>query len=487
MLMTIRLLSFLTAGFFVLFAPCRGVLLAEEKAAPQIVGVWQGTLDVGAVKLRLVVEFTKDGEQLGGQMDSPDQGAFGMPIDEVTQENQSVKFTMKNIGGAYEGELSADGKEIKGKWSQGSLSLPLTLVPGEKVRPPQRPQEPKKPYPYDVEEVTYENQKDAIKLAGTLTLPRSKGPHPAVLLITGSGPQNRNEELLGHKPFLVLADYLTRRGIAVLRVDDRGVGGSGGKAGNSTSADHVEDALAGVAYLKSRGDIHPQHIGLIGHSEGGLIAPAVAVRSSDVAFIVMLAGTGLTGEEILYLQGELIAKAAGAAPVAIAANRALQQKLFAVVKEEQDDSKASTRMEALLKELKENLSEEERKTTEQFEKVVEAQMKQVRSPWFRYFLTYDPKPVLEKVKCPVLAINGELDLQVPPKNNLPAIEAALQAGGNADVTVKELPGLNHLFQACKTGSPSEYGQIEETINPAALELVGNWIVARTPAKADGGR
>ena len=455
-------------------------LAAEDKPAADIAGTWQGTLDVTVVKLRLVVEFKKkDGGGYTATMDSPDQNAFDIPIDEVTIADKTVKFTIKGLGGAYEGKLADDGKQIDGKWSQGGLSLALNLKPGEKVASPKRPQEPKPPFPYNVEDVTYENKEAGIKIAGTLTLPKEGGPFPAVLLISGSGPQDRNEEIMGHKPFLLWADYLTRRGIAVLRVDDRGVGGTGGKPGESTIEDHAGDALAGVAYLKSRSDIDAKKIGLMGHSEGGLVAPAAAVKSSYVSFIVLLAGTGVVGEEILYSQGKLIAKSAGASDEAAAKNEEMQRKIFTIVKETDDPAAAMVKLAAVLVEVKASLTEEQKKAIEASAGVAEAQLKMVLTPWFRHFLKYDPKPVLEKVTCPVLAICGEKDLQVDPKLNLPPIEAALKTAGNKDFTVKELPGLNHLFQASKTGAISEYQQNEETINPAALEIVADWLVKHT--------
>lgn len=468
-------------AFSLVAASLFGVRLAaaEDKPASDIAGTWQGMLDVTVVKLRLVVEFKKkEGGGYTATMDSPDQNAFGIPIDEVTVADKTVKFAIKMLGGAFEGKLADDGKQIEGKWSQGGLSLALNLKPGEKVAPPKRPQEPKPPFPYNAEEVSYENKEAGIKIAGTLTLPKEGGPFPAVLLITGSGPQDRNEELMGHKPFLVWADYLTRRGIAVLRVDDRGVGGTGGKPGESTIEDHVGDALAGVAYLKSRSDIDAKKIGLIGHSEGGLVAPGAAVKSSDVAFIVLLAGTGVTGEQILYSQGKLIAKAAGAADEAAEKNEQMQKKIFTVLKETDDPAAAAVKLAAVLAEVAATLTEEQKKAIEASAGLAEQQMKMLLTPWFRHFLTYDPKPVLEKVKCSVLAINGEKDLQVDPKLNLPPIEAALKAAGNKDFTVKELPGLNHLFQASKTGAISEYQQIEETINPVALEVAGDWLAKR---------
>jgi pimeloyl-ACP methyl ester carboxylesterase len=336
-----------------------------------------------------------------------------------------------------------------------------------------RPQEPKKPYPYDEEEVGYENKRDGVKLAGTLTLPRGKGPFPATLLITGSGPQDRNESLLGHKPFLVLADYLTRQGIVVLRVDDRGVGGSTGSVPDSTTENFAADVTAGIEFLKTRKEIDPKQIGLIGHSEGGLIAPMVAAQNGDVAFIVLMAGTGLTGEEILYLQGALILKAGGASAEQLAKQRATQEGMFKILKEEKDPATAEKRLH---EELSRNLTEEAKKKSEQ---AIAAQIKRANTPWFRYFLTLDPRPALRKVKCPVLALNGENDLQVPATENLREIEAALKAGGNKDVTIVSLPKLNHLFQTSETGSMSEYAKIEETIAPVALKTIGDWILKRT--------
>jgi pimeloyl-ACP methyl ester carboxylesterase len=331
-----------------------------------------------------------------------------------------------------------------------------------------RPQDPKPPFPYSQEEVAYESLEQGVKLAGTLTIPDSTGPFPAVLLITGSGSQNRNEEIMGHKPFLVLADYLTRRGIAVLRVDDRGVGGSSAGPPTATSLNLVQDVLGGVAYLKSRKEINPGKIGLIGHSEGGIIAPIAANQSPDVAFIVLMAGSGVKGEDLLLEQGRLLMHANGAGEELIQENAKVQKMLFNVIKSTSDK-------EAAEKQIREFLST----VNPAIRDTALSQMNMALSPWMCFFVTYDPRTALLKVKCPVLAINGEKDLQVPPRQNLPAIENALRAGGNKDFKVVELPGLNHLFQTCKTGTVSEYSQIEETISPTALELIGSWILQHT--------
>jgi len=448
-----------------------------------IEGIWQGTLKVQGIELRIIFKIKKDkDESLSATMDSPDQGAENIPMDTVKLEGSNLFMELKKAGGVYEGSISEDGKKIEGTWKQGGLDFPLVLEHTDKVAELKRPQEPKKPFPYKEEEVAYKNEKHEIKLAGTLTLPQGEGPFPAVLLISGSGAQDRNEELLGHKPFLLLSDYLTRRNISVLRVDDRGVGGSTGNLSESTSINLAEDVLSGVRFLKTRKEIDPERIGLIGHSEGGIIAPIVASKSEDIAFIILMAGTGLTGEEILYLQGELIARANGATEEEIQEARLRQELIFNVLKKEKDNDSAEKALRKLYEEDIAGMDEEEKKDAEVSDEVFKASLKKILNPWFRFFLTFDPKTALNKVKCPVLAIIGEKDLQVPPEQNLKEIEKALKQGGNGDYTVKELPGLNHLFQTADTGAPGEYGKIEETISPSALKLIGDWLLKHVKKK-----
>jgi uncharacterized protein len=303
-----------------------------------------------------------------------------------------------------------------------------------------------------------------------------------VILISGSGAQDRDETIFQHKPFLILADVLTRRGIAVLRVDDRGVGGSTGSVVKSTSEDFAGDVLAGIAFLKSRADINAKKIGLIGHSEGGLIAPLVAARSSDVAFIVMMAGTGLPGAEISYLQGRLIGKAMGVDDKELVKQEEIQRRLFDIIKTETDHAKVRARVLEVTKKMVSELPEDERKRAGNIDSLVDSQIKTLESPWTRFFLTFDPRPTLAKVRCPVLALNGDKDLQVPPKENLAEIRKALEQAGNTQVTTKELPGLNHLFQTCKSGTVAEYALIEETIAPAALKVIGDWVVEQVRSR-----
>jgi len=441
-----------------------GVVIQSAVTPSDIDGAWLGTLDAGAVKLRVAFHFLTTAAGLTAKMDSLDQGAKGLMVTTVSRNGVSLKLELKQLDGTFEGTIDAPRMTIAGTWTQGgrSLSLVLTRVKDTADLELRRPQTPAKPYPYREEEVTYENTAARLTLAATLTLPNGRGPFPAVVLITGSGPQDRDESLMGHRPFLVLADYLTRHGIAVLRADDRGVGKSGGSFATATTADFATDAEAGIAYLLTRGEIDQRKIGLVGHSEGGIIAPMVAVRNPRVAFIVLMAGSGVRGDDIIVSQSLLIAKAGGLSHEQAEKNANDFRDVLTIVKQEQDTAALQTK-------LREHLAGKIPPAQ------LDAQIKALSTPWYRYFITYDPAAALQRVTCPVLAITGEKDLQVPATQNLAAIRAALSAGGNTHVEVDELPGLNHLFQTAKTGAPSEYALIEETMSPVALNRITRWI------------
>ena len=431
-------------------------------------GDWLGTLNTGGAKLRLVFHIVNMEDGLSATMDSVDQGAKGLPVSSITRTGDLLKLEIKVAGITYEGTVAKDHSAIEGTFVQGGMNVPLVLKPSKEpvaAIEHKRPQNPVKPYPYREEEVAYRNDAAGIKLAATLTLPQGKGPFPAVVLITGSGPQDRDESLLGHRPFLVLADHLTRKGIAVLRADDRGTAKSEGNFKAATSADFATDAEAGIAYLKTRPEVDGKKLGLIGHSAGGLIAPMIAARNRDVAFIVMMAGTGVSGAEVLPAQVTAIAEASGESHDKAVAQGANNRELLAMIQ------KGATEVELVKRmgEVNPQLNEEQRK----------AQLAQLLTPWFRYFLTLDPAAALRRVKCPVLAINGERDKQVLPSQNLPAIREALAEGGNKHFEVEQLPGLNHLFQTAKTGAPGEYIEIEETISPVALNRISEWILRIT--------
>jgi uncharacterized protein len=444
------------------------------KAAPKLAkpsdidGGWLGVLDTGIAKLRLVLRITNTDQGLTATMDSLDQNAKGLPVTSITRNGSSLKFEMKAISGAYDGTISADLHSFTGTWTQMGKSWPLEFKrvksAAELERP--RPQNPVKPYPYREEEVTYKNPKADIQLAATITIPSGKGLFPAVLLMSGSGPHDRDETIMGHKPFWVLADYLTRKGIVVLRADKRGIGKSSGNYSQAVMADFASDADAGVAYLKTRPEVDPRHIGLIGHSEGGDEAPMAAVNNPDVAFVVMMAGMGVRGDQLLPEQLRLIEQASGKTPDEIEKDLATQHEVLAALEKNKDDATREKDLRAIL-------------TGKVPEQQIEMQIKAVDSPWFRGLLTYDPTVTLRKLTCPVLVLNGSKDLQVPPSQNLPPIRKALEAGGNKHFEIVEMPGLNHLFQTAQTGAVSEYGEIEETMSPVAMEKISSWILKQT--------
>ncbi len=465
--------------FLFLFVILITSLLSAEDIS-KLQGSWQGTLKISTVELRIVFNINVEADTLSSAtLDSPDQGAFGIKVDRVIFSDDKVRFDVKAIGGYYEGTFNNENMQIDGMWNQGGQSLPLLLKYSEVKVELKRPQEPKPPYPYNEEEVTYTNEDAGITLAGTLTTPKTGGPFPAVILISGSGPQNRDEELLGHKPFFVIADHLTKNGIAVLRFDDRGVGESTGDHSKANSEDFSTDVLAGIEFLKTREDISKNKIGLVGHSEGGMIAPIVASKSDDVAFIVLLAGPGIPGDQILILQSELISKAEGTSEEEIKKNLDLSKKMYDIIKTTPDDSTAKEKLVAVFEQYYNNLTEEEKTELGDVEMLKTQQSKILLSPWFRYFLSFDPALYLKKVKCPLLALNGENDLQVPPKENLSAIEKILTEAGNKNFVTKELKSLNHLFQKSETGAVSEYSKIEETFSPVALEEMLTWIKSVT--------
>ena len=456
------------------------LLLTASNSFAQVspAGDWSAKLEVGSMALQLLFHIQEgpDGT-LKATMDSPDQGAKGIPVTNAALQGDSLILEIPAGGIRYAGRVGAE--EIKGTFTQGGAGFPLNLKrTTEAPKEVLRPQTPQPPFPYNSEEVTFKNESAGITLAGTLTMPAGvKKDLPAVVLITGSGPQNRDEEILGHKPFLVLADYLTRQGFAVLRYDDRGTAGSGGVFKGATSPDFAADAAAALRYLRSRKEINKKKIGLAGHSEGGLIAPMLAAEDPKaIAFLVLLAPPAVAGDSILLLQQGLIATASGMPAENVLEVLDANRGAFKIARENNDSTVLRRKMESYLSGLIDSASLPAGTTKEA---AIESQIKPMLDPWMQYFLRTDPAPFLQKVKCPVLAIWGANDLQVPPVQNKPALESALAAGGNKKVTALVLPGLNHLFQTSTTGLPAEYGKIKETFSPAVLELIANWIKAET--------
>ncbi len=444
------------------------ILTSLSTYAQDISGKWSGVLKVQGTQLRLIFNITQAEKGYTSTMDSPDQGAKGIPVSSTSYDNSILKLEISNAGIQYEGTLDKNNAFV-GTFKQGGQSFPLILTKGEiEKEKVLRPQEPTKPYPYYSEEVKFENTKDKIKLAGTLTLPEKNGKFPTVILISGSGPQNRDEELFGHKPFLVLADYLTKHGIAVLRFDDRGTAKSTGDFKKATTFDFVTDVEYAIKYLQTRKEINKNRIGLIGHSEGGIIASIIASKNKNIDFIVLMASPTLRGDKLLLLQKYKIETKMGINKQLIEHN----QQIFAGAYEIVLNKKI--KQEVLSDTLSNYFTSKYGKALPENQK--EALINQLTSPWMINFIRLDPAIYLKKVTCPILAINGNKDLQVPSKENLEVIKKIKNKSVETNITIKELENLNHLFQECKTGLPSEYATISPTISPTVLKIISDWIL-----------
>jgi pimeloyl-ACP methyl ester carboxylesterase len=445
------------------------LLLSVSAFSQDIKGSWSGVLNTGVIKLKLVVNISEKEGGYSATMDSPDQGAKGIPVSTVSFENAKLTFSIANLQVDYEGVWQNDS--IVGTFKQGGMAFPLNLKPiDENSTTIIRPQEPKPPYPYHSENLRFENKPAGITLAGTLTLPKEGKNFPAAILVTGSGPQNRDEELLGHKPFLVLSDYLTRNGIAVLRYDDRGVAESGGNYSTATLEDFASDAAAAVNYLKTRKEINPKKIGIIGHSEGGIIAFMLASeKNNGLAYIVSMAGMAIPGDSLMRMQRYLISKAMGVSDAQIEQNEAMMDKINNIVNKYPDDY-----IQQNIDKLTDEALPDSLKGNGSIRMAFQQGIKQLMSPEIKSLMNFNPSDALSKIKCPVFALNGGKDLQVPADINLNRIKALVRG----PISTKKYSDINHLFQYCTTGLPTEYGSIEETISPNVLNDIVEWIKQR---------
>jgi len=456
------------------------VLTALAQETDPLAGIWQGmvTGKPGTVQVFFTIE-KKDAGAYTAKADMPAQNARNIPVTEVRWTQLELFLDMSSFGITYQGRMSGDGSRIDGRFKIGDEDLALVLTRTGVVPEQSRPQDPRKPYPYDESEVTFRNPEAGIDLSGTLTIPPGAGPFPAAILISGSGPQDRDSTLAGHKTFLVLADALTRRGIAVLRYDDRGCGKSGGYFHKATTADFAVDARAAWDFLKRQPRIDGKRVGLIGHSEGGMIAPMVAAKTPEVAFIVMLAGPGISGEKIYLTQQEAMSRSRGAGEGALRKETDLNRRLLQVLRKQADLRQAEEEMRRIIADALAGMSDAEKKELRASEESLIQDIKGnfADYAWARFILEYDPAVDLRRVRCPILALNGDKDTQVLADLNMGGIERALKEGGNARYEIRRLPGLNHLFQTARTGDPREYGKIGETFSPAALKIIGDWILA----------
>ncbi len=464
-----------------LFATVTLILFSSILFAQEPVGTWYGNLKIQGTQLPLIFHITKNGAEYSTKMDSPNQNALGMPTSKTTLEINILTIEATNIGMKYTGVFMPDSNKINGIFEQGPIRVPLALSNNPNhiiiTKPAPRPQDPKD-FPYKQEEVTFANSSAGNTLAGTLTLPADGKANKIVVLISGSGPQDRNEESAGlnHRPFLVLSDYLTRQGIAVLRYDDRGVGKSTGDLSIATTADFADDTEAAVKFILSRSDLKDMSIGLIGHSEGGMIASMIASRNPNVKFIVTMAGPGIPIYQLYSQQLAEIMKQTGTPPALIAQKNSANLNVFTTVKNTKDfplDQALPKIESAFRKELSLQTIEKPDSTTTEI--MVNQFINGFKIPWLRYFISFDPTDYLTKVTCPVLAINGTLDYQVSAKENLAGIKASLEKAGNKNFEIAPMESINHMFQKALTGKGAEYSTIEETINPAVLEKISSWV------------
>ncbi len=453
------------------------LLYSISSFSQDITGIWNGTVKLGEDKeISFIFNIKKIDNNYVTDLSIPAQRVAGLKPQKTTFENGILQIDGTNLGIKYEGKFNTTSQQFEGKFSEGANTLPLNLKEGKlKLESKNnRPQEPVKPYPYYEEEVVFENKEANVSLAGTLTLPGNNKKSPAVILISGSGPQDRDETFANHKPFWVLADHLTRQGIAVLRFDDRGVGKSTGNFSSATTKDFSTDVISAVKYLKSRSDIDTDNIGLIGHSEGGIIAPLAANQTKDVSFMVLLAATGIPGSEISLMQSLSMR------PFPVPNEAAYEQAIRKAIKIAASDNELPT--------IKKELTIHYNKTIAPILKPLvgnDAKVNEIiggliemrTTPWIRYFYNYNPAAEIEKLEIPVLSLNGSKDTQVNAKINQNGIRQSLIKGGNQDYKIIELEDLNHFFQECETGKMDEYQKIEQTVSPIALKEISSWIIA----------
>ena len=438
------------------------LFFAAQTAFAQIEGYWKGKIDLGGLQLEMAFNIKAIENGYSATFDVPAQGAFDIAVDEVSFQDGQLQLKMNAMDASYSGTLKDSG--IEGNFTQRGMTFPLNLVKAEKKEQKKaRPQDPLPPFKYHIEEVTFVNEKEGNKLVGTLTIPNGEGPFPAMVLVSGSGQQDRDEELMNHRPFWVIADYCALHGIAVLRYDDRGVGGSIGEVKNATSMDFSYDAEAAFDYLRNRKEINASKVGILGHSEGGIINFMVSARRPEVAFLVSLAGPSVNGIEVLKEQQAAILRTSSMSEEMVQFSGNANAQMFDIIEASSSREEADSLLRQLVKGWGYN------------EELTEQTVGQMASPWMYYFLKYDPTEAIIKTNCPALLLNGSKDLQVIASQNLPGYEKIIAEHGKTNLTLRELPDLNHLFQHCETGSPNEYFEIEETISPEVLEMIVRFV------------
>lgn len=442
-------------------------------------GIWEGKINSG-IDLRVIFLLEKDaGNGFIATMDLPDNGIKGIISKDVVVDKDSLVINIKEFHGTYSGKL-IDQNTIAGNWKQGS-TVALQLYKIEKRQKLYRPQTPMPPFSYKSENVLYSNENNSIRYGATITMPFGEGPFPAVVLITGSGQQNRDEEIAEHKPFAVIADFLTRNGFAVLRVDDRGMGQTTGDVFSATTLDFANDINTALNYLLSRNEIDKGRLGLIGHSEGGMIAPMLASKRKDISAIVLLAAPGRNNMDLLIEQNEAIQKANGIPETYVKEYIDLYSSLLLLIRNTTDmkitRNAITDTVDSWLKKTSKDIIIATTGINDDQKRIryIDGMVAVSGSPWFQYFLRYNPQDYLEKLRCNVFALNGKKDIQIISKSNLSGIGEALKRSEAKHYKIKEYEELNHLFQKCKACTINEYGVLEETFSVEALNDISIWL------------
>jgi pimeloyl-ACP methyl ester carboxylesterase len=468
---------------FLLFLLGINSILANSQV---LINKWSGVLNAGGRKIELVLNIVQNTDKtFQSNWDIPAQKIKGLASSKTELLNNQLAIEIKMIGGGYAAVLNATGDKMEGTWTQSGMNFPLNMEPfkvGQVEKMVVKPQTPQAPYSYSVKDFVYEGLDTKLSYGATLTYPTDQVKHPLIILITGSGKQDRDETIFDHKPFAVVADYLTKKGYAVLRVDDRGAGKSTGDFSNSTTADFALDVEEHIRYVKSLPMIDTNKIGLLGHSEGGLIAPMVAARNKSVAFVILLAGPGIPITQLMALQNEMVLKSAGISQEAINAYLPLYTNLMKTIIAVDNAKDATAQSMEIVKAWYNRTDKNLVKTTTNISsetdinKFAALMAETLSTKWWKYFASYNPQLALQKIKCPVLAINGSQDIQVPATANLNGIEIALNNAGNKNFTTKKFEGMNHLFQKCTKCTVPEYGELETTMEPEVLVYIHQWMI-----------
>ena len=466
-------------SIFVLFL---SLFYLVSLTAQDFAGNWKGDISVpGGGKLGVIFYITQQADQLSCTMDVPMQGAKAIPAASIEAKQKQINISYPALNATYVGNMDSD-KSIQGTWSQNGMDMELNLESFNELEEAalQRPQHPKPPFDYEIEEITVEviGRDASHELGGTLTYPKGDGPFPTAIMVTGSGPQDRDETLLGHKPFWVIADYFAKNGIATFRYDDRGVGASTGNFATATSMDFKVDAIAALKRIAKHEKVDADRIGIVGHSEGALISALAAAESNEVKYVLMLAGPGVSGKSILKRQIVDMARAEGESEEGIEKSSHVNSDIIELAASDLPRDEAIEKAKVRMKKYYDyQATEEERKMMGEFDAFFDMTSKRLFTPWMNYFLRLEPGKYIQRIKCPTLALIGSKDMQVSPSMNIPALEVALEAAPTSNWEVREIPNLNHLFQKTRTGAMSEYGEKIETFNPQVLIMMRDWINA----------